>query len=120
MCAAHGEIDPLRSSEETSKKPGGTAQESIAISVEAAAVLLWLLSLIWSREGRARVEISTPFPPPFVQKTKAGYVSRAADTKAPPDFALSSSALFSNLHRKSRTRTPVFHGIATAGSVTTR
>lgn len=48
------------------------------------------------------------FPPPFEHKTKAGYVSQAADTKAPPGFALSSSALFSNLHHKSQTRTPGF------------
>lgn len=74
--------------------------------------------------ARARVDISSLFLFSFFflfeHKTKAGYVSRAADTKAPPDFALSSSALFSNLRRKSQTRTPAFDGIDTAASVTTR
>lgn len=36
------------------------------------------------------------FFPPFVPQTEAGYVSQAADTKAPPDFALSSSALLAD------------------------
>lgn len=39
------------------------------------------------------------FSPSLSIKTKAGYVSPAVDTKAPPDFALSSSALFANLRR---------------------
>lgn len=84
-------------------------------------VLLWLLSGA-GRGARACVRgyfISFFFFPPFEHKSKAGYVSQAADTKAPPDFALS-SALFANLRRKSQTRTPVFNGIETAGSVTTR
>lgn len=103
-------------------KTGGTAHESITIFVKAAEWLMFCCGFYLEQGGaRARVcvDISSLFFPPFEHKTKAGYVSQAADTKAPPDFALS-SALFANLRRKSQTRTPVFNGIETAGSVTTR
>lgn len=118
LCAAHGGINPFRSSERR-KERRGTIDTHFRGSGWMVGVLLWLLSL----QGGARVcawifSLSFLVFTPFEHKTKAGYVSQAADTKAPPDFALSSLRFSPTCAARHRRELLGLMGPKTAASVT--